>query len=625
LESYYNNYMATFYVDTKTGAQLSANQLVPGQNYVTSGTGAMYTAPQPTAAPTPSPYSPSGGAVVPAAQAPASPTPQPTTPTAPIPAPTTPTTTQPSTNPTRTPTTQTTQPTLTMPANGSVVDLLSMAGQDSSFAARQQLAQQYGIQGYSGTAAQNQDLSKKFIEAYNAKKGTAAPQSGAEASSALDTYFQDQPETQQDPTKMFMDAFGGMNPIEANLYQQLSQLLATPNNTQSLTDFYKQEVAAQGIPELNMELADINKIMDGTEDDIRAEVQNAGGFATESQVQALTGARNKNLLKQANYLSNVLQAKNDYVDRIVSLTQADRKQVSEDLDRKLGITNTLISMAQRMEDNAKENYMNIVQSVGWSGLAQSLKGNPAQTKQVERMLGLAPGELQSLADYKKPLTQEEELRNQNLQLQNLKLKQDLNTGPSISTQVVDVGGKKVLINSKTGAIISDISKNFTPEQGVQLASAQQTIVDTEGLIKNGSLASAVGPNPLARLSIASAFGGKSNFIAGVEQLRGQLTLQNLQNAKANGATFGALSDSELSLLSSSASKLGTWAIKDDAGNVVGYRTDEGSFKKELDRINNFSKLDFILKGGDPASVGVQRMADGTFWTKNSDGSFVKLQ
>lgn len=515
-----------------------------------------------------------------------------------------------------------------MPVTGSVVDLLNMAGQDSSFAARKQLATEYGMQGYTGTAAQNTDLSKKYLEAYNANKGKPTPQSGAAATSAIEGYFGQNQEaaTPQDPIKSFMDVYSSMNPIEASIFQQLSNLAATPLNKQSLTDFYKQEVAAQGIPELNMELADIKRIMEGTEDDIRDEITSAGGFATESQVQALKGARNKNLIKQANYLADVLNAKNDYVDRVVSLTQADRKEVSDDLDRRLGITETLLGITQRMTDNAKENYMNIVDSVGWGGLAATLKGNKEQTRKVETLLGLAPGELSALGAYKKPNTPEEDLRLENLRLQNKKISQDLGSSPSISTQVVEVGGRKILINSKTGATIKELSTGDSGSSFQNLAIAQANIGAITSLASDPNIDSAVGPNPLARPNLYQAWrGGKSNFIAGVEQLRSNITLDNLISAKERGATFGALSDGELRTLSSAGSKLGTWAIKDDNGNIVGYNANEKDFKKELDKINNFSKLDFILKGGDPSSVGVEEMGDGTLWARNSDGTVTQIK
>lgn len=552
----------------------------------------------------------------PIAQAPASPTPLPSSPTAPI------------ANPAQTTTTSSTPAQqLAMPATGSVVDLLNTAGQDSSFNARSQLAQKYGIQGYTGTATQNNELSRKYLEAYNKLKTTSAPQTGAGASSTLDSYFQQNTQQpQQDPIKAFMDSFAGMNPIEANIFQQLSGLLSSTQNQQSLSDFYKQEVATQGIPGLQMELADANRIMEGTEDDIRSEITNAGGFATESQVQAMTAARNKTLLKRANYLSNVLQAKNDYVDRIVSLTQADRKQVSDDLDRKLGITKTLFDMTQTMQNNARQNYQRIVDSVGWGGLAATVQDNPNQARKIESLFGLGRGELSALAKYQKPLTAKEQIDLENAKLQGMKLKQDISQGSTVSTQVVDLNGKKVLINSKTGAVVADLSSiSGGAANQFQLAQQQQTILDTNSLVKDSYLSTAVGPNPLARTSYFDTFtGGKSNFIASVEQLRQQLTKDSLINAKAAGATFGALSEGELALLAGSATKLATWAYKDSGGNIDGYRTSEESFKAELDKINNFAKLDFILKGGDPASVGVQQMADHTLWVQNSDGTFTKI-
>ena len=120
-------------------------------------------------------------------------------------------------------------------------------------------------------------------------------------------------------------------------------------------------------------------------------------------------------------------------------------------------------------------------------------------------------------------------------------------------------------------------------------------------------------------------GQKQNFIAGVEQLQSQLSLDNLIQAKAKGATFGALSDTEMKVLSSSASKLGSWVKKDSNGNVIGYNTTKSAFRQELYKINNFAKLDYILKGGDPTSVGAQRLSDGTIWTVNSDGTYTQLQ
>lgn len=517
---------------------------------------------------------------------------------------------------------------LAMPASGSVVDLLNMAGQDSSQDARKRLAAQYGIQGYDFSAAKNKELADKFIAAYNTNKNQPVPQSGAQAASALDSYFQAEDKTpEQDPFRSFMDQFASMDPIQANIFQQLSTALSATTNQQSLTDFYKQEIAAQGIPELNMELADINRIMEGTEDDIRDEIGNAGGFVTESQVQALTTARNKGLLKKANYLSNVLQAKNEYVDRIVSLTQADREQVSKELDRKLGITETLFNMTTQMKNSARENYKMIVDSVGWEGLAQMTKGNKKQAESIERLFGLAPGDIQSLAKLKKPLTEKEQLDIENQRLQNQKLRGEIGAGPTVQTQVVEVGGKKLLINSKTGATISEIGggdgKNMQ-----QLALDQVSITDTNELLEDPGLNSAVGKSWLGRTPVADFFSGaKSTFVGKVQNLISDLTLDKLAQVKGEGVTFGALSDQERAAVAAAATKLNSpaWTVKDDVGNILGWKVPEDEFKKEIDTINYFKSMDFILQGGDPESIGVVTTQDGKMWYQNYDGSKTEIK
>ncbi len=323
-----------------------------------------------------------------------------TQPTTPTPTTTTPTTQTPTTTNsqtttpgTQTPTTQTSQnPALAMPANGSVVDLLNMAGQDSSYASRQQLAHQFGIQGYTGTAAQNTELAQKYLSAYNAKKGSTAPQTGAEARSALSD-LTSQGSQPTDPQAQFFDSFGSLSPIESNLFSQLSTLMSTQANQQSLTDFYQQELAAQGIPGINTQLADINKIMSGTEDDIRTEITHAGGFATDSQVQALTGARNKTLLKQATYLTDLLNTKNDYVNTIVNLTKADRETVSQQIDQKLNLTKTVFDMGMQMQNAAKDNYNKIIDTAGYEGLATALQGDKSALNLAEQTLGLPKGAL----------------------------------------------------------------------------------------------------------------------------------------------------------------------------------------------------------------------------------------
>lgn len=78
---------------------------------------------------------------------------------------------------------------------------------------------------------------------------------------------------------------------------------------------------------------------------------------------------------------------------------------------------------------------------------------------------------------------------------------------------------------------------------------------------------------------------KQDYLGKVQFVLESKTLQNLIDAKAQGATFGALSEAELKMLQSSASVLTNRAIKDENGNITGFNMSEKAFKKELENLN----------------------------------------
>ncbi len=334
---------------------------------------------------------------------------QPPAPTVPPPAPTLPqaTTSAPTATQPQGAQQQAAQGQTTTPFNGSVVDLLNSAGVDSSFQNRQQLATQYGINGYTGTAAQNLDLGKKYQEAHAAIGGTAAPQSGAAGRQGVADYMaenQDQP--QEDPQKSFFDNYMAMNPIVKQVYDEINHQLSTPVTSQTFQEQYAQAfndvnnpagLPGESLSQEQMKAMNIKNIMDGTEDDIRTEIGKAGGFATESQVQALSTARNKTLLKQAQVLQQSMALKQDYVDQLMQFSEKDRAQVEKEVDRKLGLTEKLADIQDKITSAAADNYQKVVDKVGYSGLYSSLKGDPQAVKYAEQSLGLSAGSLASLS------------------------------------------------------------------------------------------------------------------------------------------------------------------------------------------------------------------------------------
>lgn len=171
---------------------------------------------------------------------------------------------------------------------------------------------------------------------------------------------------------------------------------------------------------------------------------------------------------------------------------------------------------------------------------------------------------------------------------------------SSSTEIVEIGENKVLIDSKTGETIKNLGSiplSATEKKQLQgEVSGGSTIINETDSIKEidklltdkKGIAGATGTAPfgLGRVAILNR-AEKQSFIGGVEKILSGLSLDALIKAKAAGATFGALSDAEMRILASSASKIGAWRVLDRNGNVTGYNVGEEAMKTEL---NNIKKL-----------------------------------
>ena len=140
---------------------------------------------------------------------------------------------------------------------------------------------------------------------------------------------------------------------------------------------------------------------------------------------------------------------------------------------------------------------------------------------------------------------------------------------------------------------------------------EEKIKSIDGIISNkAGIRGSVGPTRLQRGGILTVVPrGKLN--ADIQQLISQTTLDNLINAKGKGATFGALSEGELKLLSASGSKLATWAITDKNGNITGFKASEKQVKDELAKIKSYAVRDYEITTGqpyttenDPAGLGI---------------------
>lgn len=200
-----------------------------------------------------------------------------------------------------------------------------------------------------------------------------------------------------------------LSPLDQQLgadpgYQQLladrAEYMSEVNQQGTLLKTYQQLIKQAGIPAIDKELLNTRKIIDGTEDDIRKEVQAASGFATDSQVLALASARNKTLIQNYNNLIATKEMAMQQVNTMVNLAGQDRQFAMQAISQKMNFDQSILEYRDKFINNAKEGYNRIIQAAGYTGLLASLQasGDPNAIGIVERTLGMAPGGMQQIAN-----------------------------------------------------------------------------------------------------------------------------------------------------------------------------------------------------------------------------------
>lgn len=264
---------------------------------------------------------------------------------------------------------------------------ITQAYQIGTYDQRANLAQQYGITNYTGTADQNINLLQKYKSGLSQAKadGTTPPMTQGSASSMVQQYAPPSQTPSQNPLDTILGQDKG--------YQQLMQDYKDYTNSQSqketLSSEYKGMLKDAGIEGIDTELVNDKKIIDGTDQDIRNEVSAAGGFATESQVQALASARNKTLIQNYN---NLLQTRDNAVSHIntmIGLSEQDRQYAQQQLSNQLNFDKQILDYTQKFTQNAQDSLTNMQKTEGWDGIykATLASGDPSAIARINATMG----------------------------------------------------------------------------------------------------------------------------------------------------------------------------------------------------------------------------------------------
>lgn len=337
------------------------------------------------------------------------------------------------------------------PANtytgNSIVDALVAGGQASDFTSRAKLATTQGITNYTGTADQNTQLLQKYRAglATAQDSGKIAPTTSGDASAQIkDITGQTTADTQAmqagaDAAKAITDKMNN-DPGFQQLQQDQKDYLSSQNQQQTLQEQYTDLTKEAGIPALNTELINMKSVMNGTEQDIRNEITKAGGFATESQVMALTAARNKTMIQNYN---NLLQTRDDAINQInttMGFAKEDQANATALAKEKMDYDKQVSDYTQKMTTNAADAYNKIISTpgYGYKALYDSTGGDQHTIGLIESTLNLPQGSLAQLSQVP----------------------------DSSKTQVVKLdNGQTVLINSQNGQTIKNLGGASSPGSG----------------------------------------------------------------------------------------------------------------------------------------------------------------
>jgi LysM repeat protein len=145
------------------------------------------------------------------------------------------------------------------------------------------------------------------------------------------------------------------------------------SSTKSVAEFQAEGAAELGIPEMDTQLMNVKNLMNGgSEQNITDEINSAGSFATQGQIENLTYSVNKTLLLQANALQTAIDGAQENLSNATSAYQGDQTRTIQAFQDKLASDSSFITMQQTIQNKAAENYNKIVSNAGYKALAGTL-------------------------------------------------------------------------------------------------------------------------------------------------------------------------------------------------------------------------------------------------------------
>lgn len=247
-----------------------------------------------------------------------------------------------------------------------------------------------------------------------------------------------------------VDNFYGTNPYIQQTNQQLMDWLnpeATSGELQKYVDAYATDRAE--LAGLKTELMNNKRIMAGTESDIRDEITKSNGFATESQIQAMTLGRNRFLIAQSAKLTDLITSQQDAVNGDAQMMQFAKDQANSQFNQRMSILSYQQENNKFMYNAAQQQFQNNLDLMGADGLYASMQDNPQMISYYEKLSGMPPG---GLAIASEQATEQKLVDKQKDQLQLDVLRSNLETDRAQRSNIYSQIDERSNASNVTGTI-----------------------------------------------------------------------------------------------------------------------------------------------------------------------------
>lgn len=352
-------------------------------------------------------------------------------------------------------------------------------------------------------------LSQGFQNAVNS--GTPPPQDAGSARSAVTSFT---PPASTPTTTPNVDNFFATNKTLQQQTDDLMNYLSPPEQVKALADeAAKIKTDKDTLAGLNVQDMNIENLKAGTADDIRTEITKTNGFATESQIQALTVARNNTLIKEQNVLRQKINNQQNLINNEQTLLQEDKQMALTQFSQRSNVLQLVQQNQQNILNASRDAIKTLMSTPG--GLA-AYASDPKQAAQAEKIMGFAPGTISNLAAY--PQLHQNVLDNQaagittpyvikGQEIQNTQTGQRYSSTADFQKQTgmtLDEAGKQGLITKYQGGLDQQLQKAQLAEEPLKMealkanirqsnasaaasaASAAKTRLETSQLVAGGT-------------------------------------------------------------------------------------------------------------------------------------------